>query len=141
MKVLIVDDILENRKLLWELLKNHGLCDMSGDGQEALEMFEGAITLEQEPYDLVLLDIAMPEMDGQEVLVRMRQIERGNGIAPEGQTAIIMVSAVDASSEVEKAFKVGGCTDFLHKPISRGRLMVKLSEHGLIPPNWWEEKG
>lgn len=140
MKILIVDDVLENRKLLWGFLKNHGACDMSGDGQEALDMFAGAITLEQKPYDLVLLDISMPGMDGQEVLVQMRQIERDNGLDPKGQAAIIMVSAVDARSEVEQAFKIGGCTDFLHKPISRGQLMVKLSEHGLIPSNWWEEK-
>ena len=138
MNTLVVDDLFHNRKQLRDILKPYGHCDTADNGQQAVDLFESALE-EGEPYDLVLLDIQMPEMDGQEALKRMRQIEKEYDVAPKNESIIIMVTAVDAETEVAEAFELGGCTDYLNKPISGGKLLVKLSEHGLIHSNWWKE--
>lgn len=137
MNILIVDDQQVNRKLLGEILKEYGRCDMADGGQAALDLFEGALE-EGEPYDLVLLDIMMPFMDGQETLKKIRHIEKDQGVDPGEESIIIMVTAVDAQTEMEEAFK-HNATDFLNKPINRAKLLVRLSEHGLIPSDWWKE--
>lgn len=136
MKILIVDDIKENLKLLCVFLEPYGHCDMASDGQMAVALFESGFA-DSAPYDLVLLEIAMLGTDGQEALKRMRQIEKENAVPSEEQTPIIMVTAVDASVEVAVVFE-HGCTDLINKPISRGKLLAKLSEHGLIPSLWWK---
>jgi two-component system, chemotaxis family, chemotaxis protein CheY len=138
MRVLIVDDIVDNRRLLRDILKKHGECEMASGGKEAVEIFSMDFE-DGNPFDLVLLDIMMPDVDGQEALRLMRQFEQDNGVKPEDATPIIMVTAVDAKVEVEEAM-AGGCTDYINKPISTGKLMIKLSEIGLVPADWWEKK-
>ena len=138
MNCLIVDDLIENCKQMHDILLPYGMCDTVDNGQAALDLFEAALE-EGVPYDLVLLDIVMPDMDGQETLKRMRDIEQAH-MEPGSETVIIMVTAVDAGTEVAEAFEQGRCTGYLHKPISRGRLLVMLSEHGLIPTDWWKHE-
>ncbi|MBF0614598.1 MAG: response regulator [Magnetococcales bacterium] len=137
MNTLIVDDIPENRALLADILKPFSHCDVATNGMEAVEIFEAEL-MDGNPYDLVLLDIMMPIMDGQEALKRMRALEESLQIHEDNRTAIIMVTAVDAMSEISEAFDIGGCTDYLNKPITRGKLLVKLAEHDLIPKEWWK---
>jgi two-component system, chemotaxis family, chemotaxis protein CheY len=137
MKILVVDDLLENRKLLSTLLKSIGQCDTADEGQSAVDMFEGEIE-EGVPYDIILLDIAMPIMDGQEALKQMRKIEKEKALELEKPTPIIMVTAVDAKAEVAEAFE-SGCTDYINKPISKAKLFTKLSALGLIPSDWFKE--
>ena len=129
MNILIVDDLLQNRKLLADLLRPYGQCDTVVDGQEAIDIFEGRL-VDGDPYDLVLLDIMMPGVDGQEALAGMRQIERERHSSKEA--IIIMVTAVDESQDVLKAFFRGGCDDYLIKPITKEDLFKKLGEYNLI---------
>ncbi|MBF0272662.1 MAG: response regulator [Magnetococcales bacterium] len=137
MNTLIVDDITENRALLADILKPFSHCDVATNGQEAVEIFEAEL-VDGNPYDLVLLDIMMPIMDGQEALKQMRALEENYQVHDENRAAIIMVTAVDAMSEISEAFDTGGCTDYLNKPITRGKLLVKLAELDLIPKEWWK---
>ncbi|MBF0589799.1 MAG: response regulator [Magnetococcales bacterium] len=131
MKVLIVDDQFENRKLLRVMLKNHASCDMVGNGMEAVEMFEGEL-LEGAPYDLVLLDIMMPGMDGQEALRKIRAIEREREITGSDEAKVIMITALDSPKQVIQAFFQGGCTDYLTKPITQKILLDKLVENDCL---------
>ncbi|MEI6415153.1 MAG: response regulator, partial [Pseudomonadota bacterium] len=64
MKILIADDEFPNRKLLRDYLKSYGHCDMVANGKAALELFTADLE-DGDPYDVVFLDIMMPEMDGQ----------------------------------------------------------------------------
>ncbi|MBF0615153.1 MAG: response regulator [Magnetococcales bacterium] len=134
MKVLIVDDSEESIMVFSSFIKPFLNCDVAKDGKEAVDKFKSAL-INGVPYALVLLDIVMPLMDGQEALKRMRQIEKKHKAK---HTIIIMTTAVDAQSEIEKALKNGKCTDYLNKPITRGKLLVKLHEHKLIPDGWWK---
>ena len=79
MKYLIVEDDFAARRLLQRYLSNYGDCDIAVDGNEAVEAFRQAVD-EKEPYDLICLDIMMPNMDGHEALKVIRQIESEHGI-------------------------------------------------------------
>ncbi|MBF0193824.1 MAG: response regulator [Magnetococcales bacterium] len=131
MKILIVDDVFENRKLLQDLLVDKGQCELVSNGQDALDLFEAAIE-DGTCYDLVLLDIMMPGLDGQDVLKIMRSTESEQGIDAKDEAVIIMVTAVNAPRHVLDAFFQGGCTDYIAKPISRDALFDKLQEYKLL---------
>ena len=85
MKTLIVEDEITSRVLLRELLKRFGPPHVAMNGKEAVAAVSTAL-LAGEPYDLICLDIMMPEMDGQEALKRIRQLEDGAQLAPESAT-------------------------------------------------------
>ncbi|MBF0454466.1 MAG: response regulator [Magnetococcales bacterium] len=131
MKILIVDDLFENRKLLRDLLAHEEACDMVSNGTDALELFEAAI-FEDSPYDLVLLDIMMPGMDGQEVLKEIRTREASYDLSGENEAVIIMVTAASSPRDVLDAFFKGGCTDYIEKPFSKETLFGKLRECRLM---------
>jgi two-component system chemotaxis response regulator CheY len=129
MNVLIADDLLNNRKLLVDILKPYGQCDTVSDGQEAVEAFEEGLD-DGNPYALVLLDIMMPRLNGQQTLEKMRRIEREQQVSKEA--IIIMVTAVDAHQNVLKAFYQGGCDDYIVKPIKKDDLVKKLIDFNLV---------
>ena len=131
MRILIADDEFNNRMLLERMLARYGNCDMVVNGQEAVEAYEYAIE-EGKPYDLTCLDIMMPEMDGQEALVKMRELENKNGLVGTKASVIFMVSALDTETQVVKAFFRGGCSDFITKPLSQKKLLEKLKEYHLL---------
>ncbi|CAN1212095.1 Response regulatory domain-containing protein [Tumidithrix helvetica PCC 7403] len=102
--VLIVDDNEMNRETLARRLKNEGFnFSMAVNGREALEMARSR------RYDLILLDIMMPEMDGYTVLSRLKSNEAMSGIP------VIMISAIEEMESVMKCMELGA-DDYLTKP-------------------------
>ena len=73
MKALIVDDDPVSRELLAVILKAYGTVGTAADGLEGLKAYN--LALERGPYDLIMLDIMLPRMDGQQVLKAIRRIE------------------------------------------------------------------
>ncbi|MEO5362148.1 MAG: response regulator [Magnetococcus sp. DMHC-8] len=128
MKILIVDDLVGNRMMLSTILAPLGHYDVATDGVEALEWVEAALT-EGKPYDLIMLDIMMPNMDGQTALQAIRAREQEYHSK---EAVIIMVSADTSPDAVTQAFFKGYCTDYLAKPITRQMVLDKLKEYGLI---------
>jgi two-component system, chemotaxis family, chemotaxis protein CheY len=63
MRCLIVEDDFVGRKLMQKYLSDYGECDVAVDGEEAVEAFRQAVENET-PYDLICLDIMMPNMNG-----------------------------------------------------------------------------
>ncbi|MBF0626969.1 MAG: response regulator [Magnetococcales bacterium] len=138
MKILIADDELNNRKLLRDYLKKYAHCDMVSDGKAALELFTADLE-DGDPYDLVLLDIIMPVMDGQKTLTRIRAAEKR--LAQDArETPIIMVTGMDSSLQAMQAYFKGGCSDYLTKPVTRQVLLEKLRKFNLIPEEAGEEE-
>jgi two-component system chemotaxis response regulator CheY len=131
MKILIVDDSKSARFLMEEMLFGYGKCDIAENGLEAVEAFESAID-SGEPYGIVFLDIIMPEMNGQEALIKMREIEEDNEIMELDEAAIIMTTGLSDSKSITDAIHGGEATSYIVKPVSKEKLTEKLSSLGLI---------
>ena len=129
-KALIVEDDFTSRKLLTDLLAKYGHCDVAVDGKEALRAFEEAYS-SGEPYELICLDIMMPELDGHGVLRSIRQFETAQDVATGDGVRIVMTSALGDPKNVLAAFK-SGCEAYIEKPIEKERLLSELEKLGLI---------
>jgi len=130
MKTLIVEDDFTSRLLLQEILKSYGQTHIAVNGIEAVEAMKLALS-DNEPYDLICLDIMMPQLDGQGALKQMRQLEEENGIFSSDGAKIIMTTALDDLTNVKNAFE-SLCDGYLVKPIDKAKLMKKINEFGLI---------
>ncbi|HNW26516.1 MAG TPA: response regulator [Candidatus Gastranaerophilaceae bacterium] len=130
MKSLVVDDDFFSRRILQTIFSGYGECHVAVDGKEALFAFEQA-TAEESPYDVICLDIMMPEMDGQEVLKKIREFEERKGIFGSDSVKIIMTTALDDSENIKKAFREQ-CESYLIKPISKSKLISILKDFKLI---------
>ena len=125
-RILVVDDNAVNRMLLARTLGDQGhLVTTAEDGRQALAL------LEAEPrggFDVVLLDIVMPELDGYAVLAHIKSDEALRHIP------VIMISAVDELESVVRCIEAGA-TDYLPKPFNgavlEARLKASLAEKRL----------
>lgn len=131
MRSLIVEDNDFARDMLGLFLAEHAEIETAGNGREAVERFRQGLA-EQHPFNLVLLDIVMPEMDGQEALKLMRQAEKESGVTPERKSVIIMTTALHSQENMVDALWDGDCTDYLVKPVSRADLAAMLRRYRLI---------
>jgi two-component system, chemotaxis family, chemotaxis protein CheY len=133
MRILIVEDDYISRRMLKEILKQYGTCDMVVDGAEAVLAFEVAWE-EERPYDWICLDIMMPVMDGQEALRRIRLKEKELGVGGPGEVKVIMLTALGDPHSVVQAFYQGGATSYLVKPIEKDNLIREFYNLGLLSP-------
>ncbi|MEA2569676.1 MAG: eukaryotic-like serine/threonine-protein kinase [Acidobacteriota bacterium] len=103
--ILVVDDNEMNRDMLARRLKQKGyaVCSAVG-GREALEL------IERDPYDLILLDVMMPEVSGLDVLAKVRETKAVTDLP------IIMATAKDQSQDVVEALRLGA-NDYVTKPL------------------------
>lgn len=134
MRILVVEDDFTSRKLLQILLSPFGDCDIAVNGREAVSAFELAWQ-ENQPYQLICLDIMMLEMDGQEALREIRRKEQELGIRQEEEAKVLMTTALDSPRDVFQAFYRGGCTAYLTKPINKQSLLNELKAFGLVDDN------
>jgi len=132
MKILIAEDDFVSRKILNTILAPLGEVDIAANGNEAFTAFKMAFETDQ-PYDLICLDIMMPEVDGIMVLKKIRQLEAQKGLDPEKRSKIIMTTAVSDKSYVLAAAQAN-CNGFLVKPITKERLFDELRKHGFDIP-------
>ncbi len=130
MKTLIVDDDFTSRKLLLKMLSGYGSCEVAVNGKEAVEAYKLALE-EKEAYDLICLDIMMPEMDGQQVLKEVREIEHSRGINGLDGVKIIMTTALNDFKNIKKSFREQ-CEAYLVKPIEKEKLIKNLKDLNLI---------
>lgn len=127
MRILIVDDDYQSRLLLQRLLEKYGDCHAEDDGKKAIGEFVNALA-DGKPYDLICMDIMMPEMDGQRSLQLIREVEQKWQVPPGKEAKVLMISAVSNVKEVSKAFFQGCATDYVVKPINVDTLMGKINE-------------
>jgi signal transduction histidine kinase len=113
-RILVVDDSAANRNLLVRRLQRQGYAVReAGNGSEALDRVAA------ENFDLVLLDIQMPAMDGFEVLERMKQSRRMRTVP------VVMISALDEIDNVVRAIEMGA-EDYLLKPFNPVLLRARI---------------
>ncbi len=128
MKVLVVEDEFTSRRLLNVILSEYGTCHVAVNGKEAVEAFSLAHA-QNDRYDLITLDIKMPEMDGIEALRLIREKERAMGIKQQDEVKVIITTVVDTPKEVMDLYYKGGCTDYLLKPIDIKELLKLLKQY------------
>lgn len=129
MKILLAEDDYATRKFMSGFLSRYGDCDETVDGMEAVDAYMMALE-DEEPYDLVCLDIMMPVMDGYQALAGIRKMEKAYHIASEKQAKIIMATALNEQQNVDMAFEMG-CTVYSGKPIDEKKFEQALKDLGL----------
>ena len=118
-QVLLVEDNPVNQKVATKMLERCGhTVTIAANGREAVAVFG------HQPFDLVLMDIQMPVMDGFEATQAIRDLEKGSG----RHTPIIALTAHAITGYREKCLE-RGLDDYLSKPIKIGDLNAKITEH------------
>lgn len=116
-KILIVDDVSDNIQVAMSMLSEEGYqFSFAINGVEALEL------IKVEKFDLILLDIMMPKMDGFEVCERVKSIPESKNIP------IIFLTAKSDVDSVEKGFELGA-VDYLVKPFHASELLARVRTH------------
>ena len=118
-EILIVDDNFANRQLLLEVAEGLAVCNEVAGGKFAINRFKEILSAQ--PYDLILLNIAMPGMDGLQVLREIRAIEEKMGKKPHEQVSVVIITAY--KELFVEAFRLG-CLEYLMKPVDIGALQT-----------------
>lgn len=113
LRVLIADDHPTNRRIVELMLQNLAEVTSVEDGLEAVEVTA------DEPFDLILMDIQMPRLDGISAVARIRAAERASGRRP---TPIIMLTA-NTQAEYLKACQAAGADHHIGKPFTANALL------------------
>lgn len=115
-RILIVDDVPVNIKLLGELLREHYEIYVANNGQKAIQL-----AAEIEP-DLILMDVIMPDMDGF-TTCRMLKSNKSTADIP-----LIFITARNESDDIVKGFEAGG-QDYIAKPFNPQELYARVHSH------------
>ena len=118
MKVLVVDDQATNRAILTWLLEEdgHEICEAQ-DGQQAIDAYQ------EDDFDIVLMDVMMPIMDGLQATKKIKAIQADGNYVP-----IIFLTALDDDKALSQCLESGG-DDFLSKPYNDAVLKAKIAAH------------
>ena len=120
--ILVVEDNFINQRVLLAYLDQANISlRIANNGLEALNFYNNF------RYDCILMDIAMPEMDGIEATRKIRSKERWKKI----HTPIIAVTASDPEHNCER-FYAAGIDDYLAKPVNEKTLKEKITKHSQI---------
>lgn len=133
MKILIVDDNYASRRLLKVYLKDYGDCVFAVNGLEAVDAFRLAHQ-NGDPFQLICLDIMMPEMDGVEALRQIRQFEAEHSVPEEKRCKIIMTTALDDRKDIIESFNEG-CEGYLIKPVEETQITKVMAQLNLVAPS------
>ncbi|MCA9652977.1 MAG: response regulator [Myxococcales bacterium] len=122
-RVLVVEDNAVNQKVARRMLEQLGCyVDVASDGRAALELIASA------PYDLVLMDVQMPVMDGLEATAELRRREQGT----EHHLPVVAMTAHAMASDRERCL-AAGMDDYIGKPVQRAELVRVLLELPAAP--------
>ena len=121
MKILIVEDSKLFRDTLRKLMSSYGVSTTVENGVEALKAFEDQLQ-HDDPFDLVFLDIMMPEMDGETALNSLRIIEDNYGIGGLDRARIVMTTSIEDPKTIMRTFK-DQADGYLLKPVQEKKLV------------------
>jgi len=131
MRVLIVDDDFYSRSFLEYVLHPYAACDAVENGEEAVMAYQRALK-DKKPYDLVCMDLRLPEIDGAAAMREIRGIERDLGVPAGLGAKIIVTSVLEDAEDTHNALFLGDAVAFLQKPIEEKDLLAKLCSLGLL---------
>ncbi len=121
-RILIVEDQQLNREILQRLLDSRKMIvEVAEDGEKAVEAFKNS---EAQPFDLILMDIRMPRMDGIEATKTIRSLSLANS-----KTIPIIALTANSFDEDRMATKMAGMNEHLAKPINPKELFGAIETH------------
>jgi PAS domain S-box-containing protein len=116
--ILLAEDNVVNQRVAAAVLRNAGYgCDIVGDGAEAVR------AVQQTRYDLVLMDVQMPGVDGVEATRLIRALDPPHNAVP------IIAMTAHAMADVRATYLAAGMDDYVAKPISPAELLAKLAAY------------
>lgn len=125
MRFLVTEDDFISRKVLNLFLSPHGTVTLASSGSEALELYKAAIAAGT-PFNLVCLDIGLPDVSGLEVLKQIRALDD-----EKSRTAVLMLTGAGDDKNVQSAFDLGA-SGYLLKPVIESDLMEHLQALHLL---------
>jgi CheY-like chemotaxis protein len=119
LRVLVADDTMSNQFVIRSMIEKLGhRADVVGNGREAVE------AVKARPYDVVLMDVMMPEMDGVEATRLIRQLPPPRSLVP------ILGLTANVSPDDQDSYRAAGMDDVMNKPITRAVLEAGLASIG-----------
>ncbi|KAJ3119307.1 kinase-regulated stress-responsive transcription factor skn7, partial [Physocladia obscura] len=125
-KFLVVDDNEINRRVLTKLLENH-IVYTARNGKEAVELFQKH-QHESRTFDLIMMDIEMPVMNGLEATERIRILENESNLEKQHQVSILAITGNARSSEMDHILQQG-IDEIIIKPINKSILFSALKKY------------
>ena len=129
MKFLVVEDEPISAKVLQALLSEYAECTWAKNGQEAYDHYCDAYEA-GENFDIIFMDIMMPEVGGQEALAAIREFEGENGVDLSSGVKVVMTTTLEDAQNIYEAHS-NGCVDYLVKPVQRKNLTKCLKKIGI----------
>jgi len=134
MKTLIIEDELVSRTKLELIMEYFGECKTLDHGGEALAVFHEAHQ-EDDPFDLIMLDINLPGMDGIQLLSAIRSAEKKLNIDMSRRAKILMTSSYRDKARIVASVQCG-CDDYIGKPFNLDLIRDKLGKLGIKERNY-----
>ncbi len=131
LRILITDDDVTTRAILRESLGSYGTCELCVNGQEAIDAFKAAWEA-QAPFDLIIIDMKMPVMNGADALAHIRTFEAEMGVKQIDEAKALVLSIEKAPERILDAYYRGGATKYLLKPVDINEVIEAIEDFGLI---------
>ena len=131
MRFLIVDDEESVHHYLQAVLTPYGEFVTALSGEEAVERFQTAQD-EGRPFDVVMMDILMPGMDGHQAAEIMRAGETKAGVSDADGFKLVMITCLVDNTSINKAFFNTRASIYIVKPLDREKIIRELEEHLII---------
>jgi two-component system chemotaxis response regulator CheY len=132
MKLLVVEDDFVSQLLMKEYLHAYGTVHLAVTGKEAVVLASAALAA-GDPFDLICLDVMMPEMDGHQALQEIRVAEASFAAGRTKPSKIVMTTALAEHKDIVRAFQ-SHCDGYLVKPFDRASVVATLAEIGIKLP-------
>jgi len=129
MKVLIVDDEAVSRAKLKLIMETFGDCETVESGTDAIASFRKSCQ-EKNPFDLVMLDIDLPDKDGTRVLSEIRAVEKALNGSYGKKVKILMATSMKDKNSIITCIQ-SGCNDYIVKPFDLNIIRTKLEKLGI----------
>ena len=129
MKILIIDDEMPVLTKMKVLLSPYGKCTLASTAQQAIQLCTAALK-ENQPFELITIDIHLKEISGLDLLAAINQLENETAL-PSAKK--LVVTAAGTKNNIIRAM-IKGCDGFLVKPVKRDTLEQKLTDLGFAKP-------
>ncbi len=131
MRSLVVDDSKSVRFFLRDYLQLVGTCEIASTGLEGVTLFENALK-ENTYFDVVVMDIMLPELNGHDALKRIAELEHEYHVPVHNRAKYIMISSLKDGDNMLRAHYEEGVAFYITKPIRRETLKEALINLGFV---------